>query len=104
MSIRTGAVMCWYRFAIDDEDQPIASITARSGTPSRRTVAAVCLASRSRPFRMPSTEEAQRLMMAPGTPLLVHTRVGYDSEGRPVRYMVTGMAADRVEVSYDVDA
>jgi GntR family transcriptional regulator len=53
---------------------------------------------------MPSAEEAQRLMMAPGTPLLVHTRVGYDAEGRPVRYMVSRMAADRVEVSYDLDA
>ena len=53
--------------------------------------------------RMPSAEESQRLMMAPGTPLLVHTRVGYDAEGRPVRYMVTRMAADRVEVSYDLN-
>jgi GntR family transcriptional regulator len=54
--------------------------------------------------RMPSTDEAQRLMMAPGTPLLIHTRVGYDAEGRPVRYMVSRMAADRVEVSYDLEA
>jgi GntR family transcriptional regulator len=53
--------------------------------------------------RMPSADESQRLMMAPGTPLLVHTRVGYDAEGRPVRYMVTRMAADRVEVSYDLN-
>ncbi len=51
--------------------------------------------------RMPSADEAQRLMMAPGTPLLIHTRVGYDTDARPVRYMVTRMAADRVEVSYD---
>lgn len=53
--------------------------------------------------RMPSAEESQRLMMAPGTPLLIHTRVGYNAEGRPVRYMVTRMAADRVEVSYDLN-
>lgn len=54
--------------------------------------------------RMPRAEEAQRLRMAPGTPLLVHTRIGYDEKDRPVRYMVTRMAADRVEVSYDVEA
>ncbi len=54
--------------------------------------------------RMPNAEEAQRLRMAPGTPLLVHTRVGFDAENRPVRYMVTHMAADRVEVSYDLEA
>lgn len=53
--------------------------------------------------RMPSADESQRLMMAPGTPLLIHTRVGYDAEGRPVRYMVSRMAADRVEVSYDLN-
>jgi GntR family transcriptional regulator len=53
--------------------------------------------------RMPSADEAQRLMMAPGTPLLIHSRIGYDAEGRPVRYMVSRMAADRVEVSYDLN-
>jgi GntR family transcriptional regulator len=54
--------------------------------------------------RMPRADEAQRLRMAPGTPLLVHTRIGYDKDDRPVRYMVTRMAADRVEVSYDLEA
>lgn len=54
--------------------------------------------------RMPRAEEAQRLRMPAGTPLLVHTRVGYDEQDRPVRYMVTRMAADRVEVSYDLEA
>jgi GntR family transcriptional regulator len=54
--------------------------------------------------RMPTAEEAQRLRMAPGTPMLVHTRTGYDAEDRVVRYMVTRMAADRVEISYDLDA
>lgn len=53
--------------------------------------------------RMPTDEETQRLRMSPGTPLLVHTRVGFDAEGRPVRYMVTRMAADRVEISYDLE-
>ena len=54
--------------------------------------------------RMPRAEEAQRLRMPAGTPLLVHTRIGYDEQDRPVRYMVTRMAADRVEVSYDLEA
>ena len=40
-------------------------------------------------------------MTAPGTPLLIHTRVGYDAQARPVRYMVSRMAADRVEVVRD---
>lgn len=54
--------------------------------------------------RMPTGEEAQRLRMGPGTPLLVHTRTGFDAEGRPVRLLVTRMAADQVEVSYDLEA
>ena len=53
--------------------------------------------------RMPTDEEAQRLRMALGTPLLVHTRTGFDAEDRPVRLMVTRMAADRVEISYDLE-
>jgi GntR family transcriptional regulator len=40
--------------------------------------------------------------MPSGTPLLVHTRAGYDAQGRPVRHMITRMAADRVEVTYDL--
>lgn len=54
--------------------------------------------------RMPTSEEAQTLRMHAGTPLLVHTRVGYDADGRPLRYMATRMAADRVEITYDLDA
>jgi GntR family transcriptional regulator len=53
--------------------------------------------------RMPTDDEAQRLRIAPGTPLLVHTRTGFDADDRPVRYMVTRMAADRVEISYDLE-
>jgi GntR family transcriptional regulator len=51
---------------------------------------------------MPSTEETDQLRMAPGTPLITHTRIGYDSDDRPVRVMITRMAADRVEITYDV--
>lgn len=54
--------------------------------------------------RMPTADEAGKLLMPTGTPLLVHTRVGYDSRERPLRYMVTRMAADRVQITYDVEA
>lgn len=53
---------------------------------------------------MPTAEEASTLRMPPGTALLVHTRIGYSKDGRPLRYMVTRMAADRVKISYDLDA
>lgn len=52
--------------------------------------------------RPPSSEEAVKLRMPAGTPLLIHTRTGIDAEGRPVRHMVTRMAADRVEITYDL--
>ncbi|MEQ4209890.1 GntR family transcriptional regulator [Actinopolymorpha sp. B9G3] len=54
--------------------------------------------------RMPTADESQQLRMALGTPLLVHTRTGFDAEDRPVRYLVTRMAADQVEVSYNLEA
>ena len=52
--------------------------------------------------RPPSADEAARLRMPSGTPLLIHTRTGYDDQDRPVRHIITRMAADRVEVSYDL--
>ena len=52
--------------------------------------------------RPPDPDEASQLRMPTGTPLLVHTRTGYDAQDRPVRHMVTRMAADRVEVTYDL--
>ncbi|MGH3505435.1 MAG: GntR family transcriptional regulator [Nocardioidaceae bacterium] len=54
--------------------------------------------------RMPTAEESTKLRMTTGTPLLVHTRVGYDKDNRPLRYMITRMAADKVQITYDVDA
>ena len=54
--------------------------------------------------RPPNQEEARILRMPPGTPLLVHARVGYDDEGRALRFMITRMAADRVEITYDIEA
>ncbi len=53
--------MCWYHFAMVLFDQPMNSITARSGTPSTSsTVAAVCRASCNRGFPPPGLFE-QRL-------------------------------------------
>jgi GntR family transcriptional regulator len=54
--------------------------------------------------RMPTPEEARLLRLPPGTPLLIHHRTGYTTEGRAVRHMVTRMGADRVEVTYEVEA
>lgn len=54
--------------------------------------------------RMPTQEESQTLHVGPGTPLLVHHRTGFDAKDRPVRFMVTRSAADRVEISYQLDA
>jgi hypothetical protein len=54
-TLRMGAVTCWYRAAIPELDQPMISITLRSGTPRRsRTVAAVWRASWSRASRSPA--------------------------------------------------
>lgn len=54
--------------------------------------------------RMPTSQETERLRLGPGTPLLVHARTGYDDQDRPVRHMITRVAADHVEVSYDLEA
>ncbi len=44
--------------------------------------------------RNASPEEAQELELLPGTPLIRHVLVGYDSSDRPVRCMVTLAASD----------
>lgn len=54
--------------------------------------------------RMPAPEEVRMLRLQPGTPLLVHHRTGYTADDRAVRHMVTRMGADRVEVSYELNA
>jgi len=54
--------------------------------------------------RMPTPDESRILRLPLGTPLLVHHRTGYTADGRPVRHMVTRMGADRVEVSYELNA
>lgn len=54
--------------------------------------------------RMPTPDETQLLGVARGVPLIVHTRTGYHADGRPLRHMITRMAADRVHVQYELDA
>lgn len=52
--------------------------------------------------RMPTPDEARTLGIARGVPLMVHSRTGYAKDGRPLRHMITRMAADRVHVRYEL--
>ena len=54
--------------------------------------------------RMPTPDEARTLAMSRGVPLLVHSRTGYGKDDKPLRYMISRMAADRVHVRYELDA
>lgn len=54
--------------------------------------------------RMPSAVETTVLKTKPGIPIVVHTRTGFDKEGRPVRHMITRAAADRSTISYELPA
>lgn len=54
--------------------------------------------------RMPTPDETRVLSIPPGTPLLIHRRTGFLEDGTAVRYMVTRMGANRVEISYEVPA
>jgi GntR family transcriptional regulator len=54
--------------------------------------------------RMPTPDESRILRIPTGTPLLVHRRTGYTKDGQAVRHMITRMSANRVEISYEVEA
>jgi GntR family transcriptional regulator len=54
--------------------------------------------------RMPNPEEAHKLMISRGVPLLIHTRAGYSAADRPVCYLRTRVAADRATLRYQVKA
>ncbi|MEV0287897.1 GntR family transcriptional regulator [Kribbella sp. NPDC050820] len=54
--------------------------------------------------RMPNPEEAHKLAMDRGVPLLIHTRIGYSADDRPLRYLRTRAPADRVTFRYQVKA
>jgi GntR family transcriptional regulator len=54
--------------------------------------------------RMPTPDEVRILRLGNGVPLLIHHRTGYVKSGRAVRHMISRMGADRVEITYEVDA
>jgi GntR family transcriptional regulator len=54
--------------------------------------------------RMPTPDETRQLQLPAGTPILIHRRTGYAKKDRAVRYMVTRMGANNVEISYDLSA
>ncbi len=52
--------------------------------------------------RMPTRQEAELLALPAATPIAEHTRTGYDTEGRPLRCMVTVLPGDRHKILYEV--
>lgn len=53
--------------------------------------------------RMPNQEEAERLQLELGTPVMVYVRVGYDESDTPVRVAVTVLPADKHLIRYELD-
>jgi GntR family transcriptional regulator len=53
--------------------------------------------------RMPTPSEATELQLPSGTPVGQHTRVGYGTDGMPIRVMLTIFAGDRHYLIYDQD-
>lgn len=54
--------------------------------------------------RMPTRIEADRLELAPGTPVAEVIRTGYAEDGTPLRVMVTVAPGDRHILVYELDA
>ncbi|WP_067132910.1 GntR family transcriptional regulator [Microtetraspora malaysiensis] len=54
--------------------------------------------------RMPTPDEASRLQIEPGTPVVVYVRVGYDPEDVPVRVAVSVLPADKHLIRYELEA
>ncbi|MFG1943465.1 GntR family transcriptional regulator [Nonomuraea sp. NPDC048826] len=53
--------------------------------------------------RMPNQEEAERLQLELGTPVVVYVRVGYDRFDTPVRVAVSVLPADKHLIRYELD-
>ncbi|WP_169943917.1 GntR family transcriptional regulator [Microbispora sp. H11081] len=53
--------------------------------------------------RMPTSDESSRLQLEPGTPVVVHTRVGYDADDTPVRVAVSVLPADKHLIRYELE-
>ncbi|MGH4010926.1 MAG: GntR family transcriptional regulator [Pseudonocardiaceae bacterium] len=54
--------------------------------------------------RMPSPEESSALQLSGGTPVLLITRIAYDSTNRPVELNDMVLAADHYELVYELPA
>lgn len=52
-------------------------------------------------IRMPTPAEADRLDLAPGTPVAIHIITGYTAHDRPVRCVVNILPGDRHVIIYD---
>ncbi len=55
-------------------------------------------------IRMPLPTEGFRLELPAGTPVAEHVRTGYNSDGRPVRVIMTIVPGDRHKIIYEVVA
>jgi GntR family transcriptional regulator len=53
--------------------------------------------------RMPNQEEAERLQLELGTPVVVYVRVGFDRADTPVRVAVSVLPADKHLIRYELD-
>jgi GntR family transcriptional regulator len=53
--------------------------------------------------RMPTSDEARRLNIGPGTPVAQLLRTAYDQDDHPVRLAATILPGDRYVLVYDVD-
>ncbi|MEV1174299.1 GntR family transcriptional regulator [Nonomuraea sp. NPDC049784] len=53
--------------------------------------------------RMPNQEEAERLQLELGTPVMVYVRVGFDVADMPVRVAVSVLPADKHLIRYELD-
>lgn len=51
--------------------------------------------------RMPTPEEADRLQLGPGTPVVLHICTGYTQAGRPVRVVTNSLPGDRHVITYE---
>ncbi|MFC8273818.1 GNAT family N-acetyltransferase [Streptomyces sp. NPDC057271] len=51
--------------------------------------------------RMPTPDEADRLLLGPGTPVAVHMCTGFTKDGKPVRVVVNVLPGDRHVITYE---
>lgn len=54
--------------------------------------------------RMPTRAETETLRLPPATPVIEHTRTGYNADGKALRVIVSILPGDRHVITYDVEA